>query len=580
MADTRVIPEIFRLEGEEDGSWGSVLSRAAQNIVPSAKQFGRDIVQPILHPKETAKSMAQLGRGIMEKVIPGDQGWKGDEEIANAVGEFFVDRYGSMDAIKETIATDPVGIVADLGMVLSGAGAGVRGAGKVATVAAKAGSAQGRTGQALGAAGRAAETVGRGVGAVGRAIDPASLAGRGVKTVVQGAQVPGVGRVPGIGGPVSEIASGFAGRGAQSAREAARVGWGSKEVPGRKRVSINPFRGVSQDAQAFLRGRKLDMDDIDKVVSSARESISVMKQVKNDKWKAHLAKMGRAGAVTSEADFQKILDAVRKVRDTYKREHNGVMVDTQPTTQAMREKMVGIVERYHGFGDSPSNRAKWWSPEGLDDMRQEMRSVWENAPLTTTGQRSIRMGKEAEGAVGDAITKLYPDFAEMMKEYSGAADALKDIEKLMGGPAHKATVGHAFRTLQRNMTRDPDVASAIRSAELLAGAKHPIAPTMAGVALSPVLPQGLSGGFWRGATMATGDLGRAALSGGLASPRILGGAAYRGGQAARYAQDYGPDLSRLLRQGGLGASLTEEADRARERYWDRIDYQKQNRRQP
>jgi len=96
------------------------LSRAAQNIIPSTLQLGKDIIQPLIAPVEFLKSTYSLGKGIIELTIPGEQP---DEKTAKAVGEYLANRYGGMENIRETFAEDPAGILADAAMLLRGGGA-------------------------------------------------------------------------------------------------------------------------------------------------------------------------------------------------------------------------------------------------------------------------------------------------------------------------------------------------------------------------------------------------------------------------------------------------------------------------
>lgn len=118
-------------------SWGDVGSQAMRNLGPSARQFGEDIVYPFMHPIDTAKGLGNLGLGVAEKVIPGEQS---HEQYADAMGKFFVDRYGGMENLKKTMAEDPVGFLADVSTVVTGgAGLAAKGlgtaskAGRVAT---------------------------------------------------------------------------------------------------------------------------------------------------------------------------------------------------------------------------------------------------------------------------------------------------------------------------------------------------------------------------------------------------------------------------------------------------------------
>ena len=75
----------------KDLSLGDVATGAVENFVPSAKQFASDMSQIFLSPVETAKGLVAVGSGLIQLIIPGEQG---DEETARQVGRFFADRYG------------------------------------------------------------------------------------------------------------------------------------------------------------------------------------------------------------------------------------------------------------------------------------------------------------------------------------------------------------------------------------------------------------------------------------------------------------------------------------------------------
>ena len=108
---------------------------------------------------------------------------------ADAVGQYFGDRYGSIEAAKRAFAEDPVGVLLDASTVLTGGGAaaarlpGV--AGRVAKVARTAGQAIDPiavTGRVAGATGRgagkaAAAVLGQTTGAGSTAVRTAASAG-------------------------------------------------------------------------------------------------------------------------------------------------------------------------------------------------------------------------------------------------------------------------------------------------------------------------------------------------------------------------------------------------------------------
>tara|TARA_R100001530_G_C4316845_1_gene154613 strand:- start:55 stop:1626 length:1572 start_codon:yes stop_codon:yes gene_type:complete len=103
----------------EDVPLADVPLTALKNIPGSAVELGKNIVTPILHPAQTAKDITSLGASIISVLKPGEQG---NEQTARAVGEFLANRYGSLNSIKNTIAHDPVGILADVSILFTGGG--------------------------------------------------------------------------------------------------------------------------------------------------------------------------------------------------------------------------------------------------------------------------------------------------------------------------------------------------------------------------------------------------------------------------------------------------------------------------
>tara|TARA_R100001082_G_scaffold96794_2_gene64447 strand:- start:41 stop:2185 length:2145 start_codon:yes stop_codon:yes gene_type:complete len=113
----------------------SYLQETLSNVVPSGKKLLKETADMIMNPIDTAKSLYQLGSGVVQLAIPGEQG---NEDIARAAGQYFADRYGSLEKAKESFKNDPVGVATEaLGVAAGGAGLGklavkgaVKGAGK------------------------------------------------------------------------------------------------------------------------------------------------------------------------------------------------------------------------------------------------------------------------------------------------------------------------------------------------------------------------------------------------------------------------------------------------------------------
>src|ERR1044072_584012 len=48
--------------------WSEVATKAVDNAPSSAGHFLSDLVQPILHPIDTAESIGNIGKGVLQKV--------------------------------------------------------------------------------------------------------------------------------------------------------------------------------------------------------------------------------------------------------------------------------------------------------------------------------------------------------------------------------------------------------------------------------------------------------------------------------------------------------------------------------
>ena len=124
-------------------TWAQVGREAISNIPESGAQLLGGLYTAVTRPRETLEQLGEVLTGAYARFIP--QEWmarpdKAQEfiEKANAVGGVYKDRYGSVEALKNTIATDPVGFAADVSTI-TGAGAAV---------------APARTGQVLGTVSR------------------------------------------------------------------------------------------------------------------------------------------------------------------------------------------------------------------------------------------------------------------------------------------------------------------------------------------------------------------------------------------------------------------------------------------
>ncbi|MCK1281354.1 hypothetical protein IVB46_39665 [Bradyrhizobium sp. 61] len=165
-------------------SWSDVPGRALQNAPSSIGNFVSDIVQPILHPIDTATAIKNVGQGYLEKggLISGDE----HTQYADAVNQYFANRYTSTEGFKRALAEDPAGVFGDISTLLTGGEAVLGRLPGLAGKAAKAAGTAGRfvdplnavTAPAAGAVWGANKLLGVTTGAGGEAIAAARQAGR------------------------------------------------------------------------------------------------------------------------------------------------------------------------------------------------------------------------------------------------------------------------------------------------------------------------------------------------------------------------------------------------------------------
>jgi hypothetical protein len=113
-------------------SFADVPGKALTNIGPSAVNFYKGLVTAITNPVQTVSGVLDVGAGALQNLLPKDlvdlvnridnnpEAAKRAVDTANAVGGMFKDRYGSVEALKNTLATDPVGAAADLSTLFTG----------------------------------------------------------------------------------------------------------------------------------------------------------------------------------------------------------------------------------------------------------------------------------------------------------------------------------------------------------------------------------------------------------------------------------------------------------------------------
>jgi hypothetical protein len=104
---------------------------ALRNLPGSAKQFATGLYEAVTNPLQTLTAVADVAAGGLKMALPkavtdfidrfdtDPQATQRAVDTAKAFGGLMADRYGSYEAIKRTVAEDPVGAAGDLSTLLS-----------------------------------------------------------------------------------------------------------------------------------------------------------------------------------------------------------------------------------------------------------------------------------------------------------------------------------------------------------------------------------------------------------------------------------------------------------------------------
>ncbi len=386
---------------EGDLGWTDVAKYAGQNIPSSGVQFGKDIAQPFIHPIETGEAISNLGQGLFQKMVPGVQG---KEVYADAVGEFIANRYGGMDEFKRTLASDPVGVLADFATILTaGGGAAVRVPGVV------------------GKLGKVAQTVGKN-------IDPLSVVAKAEPLVsnVLG-QTTGAGAEAVRGAGRAGVEGGTAGR---SFRENMRGGIPPETVVDEARAAVTKMRQDRGEAyRTGMAGVTADMtplkfgpidDAIREVSDIGVFKGKVLNKSAEDTWQKIAATVDE-WRTSPAAEFHTAegLDALKKaigdIRDTTEfRSPSRVIADqvyNAVKTQIVKQapEYANVMKEYERASDLLTEVEKALSlgnKAAADTALRKLQSVMRNNANTNYGAR-VEMARKLESAgAPDLMAKL------------------------------------------------------------------------------------------------------------------------------------------------------------------------------
>jgi hypothetical protein len=544
-------------EGERELTFGEVASGAAENLFPSAIKLGNDLYQAVRHPIDTAGSLLDLGKGIVQLAVPGEQG---DEETARAVGRMMAKRYGGWKAIKKTMATDPVGFISDLSMFLTGGGTAIAKAGQVG--------------------GKLAKTYGQLPQMVRQGIKdmPIHDAGTMVKRGQMGNQLSRGGKA----GPDLPVKPNFVERFGQGTaklgstidpmRQTGRlIGYGARKAGNIATDIQGSLTGVGQDvmkqtfsaglrnSKAWKQGFKY-VEDADVLVNEARDNIRGLKHNAQKRYKRDFKKMVDSAPPT---DWRPVAKKFNELADSTFDAVTGEysLIDDV----AEMEKLKRIEFHVRKVLSDP----KMQNAAGYDYLKKMINKV----KISDDMDVAKRVQAELSDAVKSEIVKVYDAYDGMMDQYSGFKSLQSELASAFGKDKH-TSLDATLRKLQAAMRNQVNTSMGNKRQLLREiDPTQSLADKISGQAVRKVTPRGMAGKIGPMGVAGMGAYGGAGAGGalfGLESPNIMGRTNFLAGQIAspadKIGKAIGPKGGRALSQGLIQAGRVKQID-------DEVDYE-------
>ena len=457
--------------------WGETLVTGAEQLPSSTLGVAGHIYEAVTHPIETGTAIIKLMSGGLQNLLGDDISnfinEKGqliglgddskDKEIASAVGQHFKDKYGSEDAIKKAIATDPASVMMDVALVFTGGGALVSKVGEVSKIS------------QLSNAGNTMKNV-------AGYVDPLSLTVKAAGGLYQGGKLA-----------AKEGFGMSTGAGSQSFSEAFKAGKTGGET--------------SKQFLQHMRGDK-PMDDI---FNLAQKDLEIIKKQKQAEYKANKKTWIKDKKILDFNGIDKTLIKVKKLVS-----FKGKTINVEG--ERVLNEINAIIKEWKQF-----NPKAYHTPEGLDKLKQKVWEVVQSASADNMAAQAL--GKTVYNSIKETITKQSPGYSQAMKQYQEATELVQQIQKTLS-LGDKTKIDTAIRKLQ-SLMRDnvsTNYGNRLNLGRTLEEAGHSFMPAIAGQQLKSWSPRGIqrAGVVPMATGIATGSLPLMGASVAATSPRLIG----------------------------------------------------------
>jgi hypothetical protein len=519
---------------------------AAGNLVPSAVGVVKNLAQAAMHPIDTISGIDKVLMGQFYKNVPSaaeaasvssPEAVNSSIEAAKGFNQNLADRYGSQQAILNTLAVDPAGMAADFAPL-----------GGAVTKAAKARAFARSYGPTTEIGSWPPSDLGRSF----RQINAVSKAGKFLTSPVSSA-IEAAGPTAGkaIAAPLSMI-SGIEQPALAAATEAGRQSvkqLGGLLTQDNRLSKLNPFsaESVSPEQTAFLSAKRGLIPDV-AVVDQAKTALSNMRNSMGTEYQMGMANLAGANDVLDFAPIKQAFDAAKNIK-----QYEGKVLD--PSANAVKKEIGKVLQDWE-----TSDPTKFHTTYGLDALKQRIGDIRSSTDPHTPARAVV---DKVYGGITSTIKRANPEYAKVMEQYSTTIQQLNEIEKELS-LGEKANSSTGLRKLQSIMRNNANTSWGHR-ADLAESLKKAGAPnldySLAGQATNAILPRGLGR---LGSTIAAGLLGTAGgsipaalASAVVSSPQVAGALANIAGKGIGTVQ-FGNQAIQSIPLRGLLASQVDK----------------------
>lgn len=374
----------------EPQTWGKTATDAVSNIIPSTVGLVKNVASAVMHPIDTASSIVDVAAGGLQNALPKgvvdyintkfpSESAEEARAKADAVGKFYVDRYGSVEGFKKALGKDPAGVMADVATVLSG-GAGL---------ASKAGLT--RTGEMLSSASKAVDPLYQTVRAAESAVKP-------------------------LGHAVSEIVGGMGTHtGGESMRQMANAG----VVGGSK----------GKQAIGFVRDQ-LPASDI------LEQANSALSAIKTKRAADYTDAMKKVSADTTVLNFGDIDSAVNNALNIKRFKGKSI----SPSTAKIQDEIVKVVDDWKSQNPNDFHTAEGLDAlkQTIGDLRDAAEYGSPSQKVADTVYSAIKNEIVKQAPDYAKTMKTYSDASELISEIQrhltggNKKSAISSMRKLQG----------------------------------------------------------------------------------------------------------------------------------------------------